>query len=136
MKQKFLLTQITIALASFLMVSTATAENSEHHKSRHKGGPSAEKHLAHLDSALDLSDEQSAELLEVLQAAEDEREALHQAMMEQYRPEICALRDATEAEIAGILTPEQAAQFEDLQEGRKDRWQRRHEHRSLAALDC
>jgi len=79
----------------------------------------AEQQLAHLSEALQLSDEQSLQLLEVLQAARDEREILRARFFEQMQPEICAQMRNTKADILAILTPEQAEQFQLLEEQRQ-----------------
>lgn len=95
------------------------------------GPPGAEQQLAHLDSALDLSDEQSAQVLELLQAAEAERRALQEEIMEQFRPQLCALRNDTDAGILALLTQEQAGNYEALKENR-----RQHRGFGPAGLDC
>lgn len=105
-----------------------------HDGSRH-GPPGAEQHLARLDEALDLSDAQSAELLALLQAAEADRQVLHERIMSEYRPEICALMQDTEAGIVAVLTPEQAAAFEDLKANRRDRFAAHWGH-GPAGFDC
>lgn len=105
-----------------------------HDGSRH-GPPGAEQHLARLDEALDLSDAQSAELLTLLQAVEADRQALHERIMAEYRPEICALMQDTEADIVAVLTPEQAVAFEELKANRRDRFAGRWGH-GLAGFDC
>jgi Spy/CpxP family protein refolding chaperone len=101
----------------------------------HHGPPGAEQHLARLDQALELNDEQSAELLAVLQAADAEREALHERVMAQFRPEICALMLETDADVIAVLTPEQAETFLQMKEERRQRkdggWGRR-----MADFDC
>ena len=71
--------------------------------------------------ALDLSDEQSAQLLALLQSAETERQAIHEEVMEQYRPQLCALRNDTDAGILALLTAEQAESYEEMKENRRER---------------
>ena len=57
--------------------------------------------------------------------------------MESLRPEICALKQSTEAEILAILTPEQAAAFEQMHQERAGRDEGRHAGRHGGrALDC
>ena len=48
-------------------------------------------------------------------------------------PEICALRETTEAEILAILTPEQAAAFQQM---KQDRAGKRHARHDPPGLDC
>jgi Spy/CpxP family protein refolding chaperone len=87
----------------------------------HHGPPGAEQQLSRLDQALDLSDEQSAELLAVLQAADAERQALHERVMAEFGPEFCALVQDTDADILAVLTPEQAATYQQLKAERQER---------------
>jgi Spy/CpxP family protein refolding chaperone len=105
----------------------------------HHGPPGAEQQLSRLDQALDLSDEQSAELLAVLQAADAERQALHERVMAEFRPEICALMQDTDADILAVLTPEQAATWQQMKEERRQRqgggWGGGRGHR-FGDLDC
>ena len=105
----------------------------------HHGPPGAEQQLSRLDQALDLSDEQSAELLTVLQAADAERQALHERVMAEFRPEICALVQETDADILAVLTPEQAESYRQMQEERRQRqgggWGGGRGHR-FGDLDC
>lgn len=104
-------------------------------KARHHGPPDAEMRIAHLTRALDLSDEQSAELLEVFQAVDEERQALRQQAMQQMKPKICELQLATEAEINRILDDEQLAGLEEIKADKKSQhsrggWRGTHD------LDC
>ena len=115
----------TLILAGLLTAGTAQAQAQRSDRPWHPGPRGAEEQLVHLDQALDLTDEQSLQMLELLQAAEAEREDLHTRAMESFQPEICALRQNTEAEILSILTPEQAAAFQQLQEERAHRRQGR-----------
>jgi Spy/CpxP family protein refolding chaperone len=117
------------------MAALAQAERSDRFW-RH-GPPDAEQQLAHLDRALGLTDEQSLQLLEVLQGAEAERAVLHDRVMESLGPEICALQQSTEAEILAILTPEQAESFAQMRLDRPGRHKGRHAGRHGGpALDC
>lgn len=122
-----------LMLAALLPAVTALAQSERSGGNWHHGPPGAERQLAHLDRALDLTDEQSLQLLELLQVAEADRAALHDRIMESYRPELCALKQSTEADILAILTPEQAATFAQMHEERAGRRAGRH---GGAALDC
>lgn len=83
------------------------------------GPPSAERQLAWLHDQLDLSEDQSVELLQRLQARQAAVEELRARFIEELRPEICALRQATEADILDVLTDEQAERFLQLQKERR-----------------
>lgn len=112
------LTKLTIplgvVLTALLTAGAAVAGHPKSGEGPHYGRHSAEAHLARLADSLDLNDEQSAELLIVLQASEEERRALHRQIMQQIRPEVCAQREATHAEILSILTPQQAEEFQAM----------------------
>jgi Spy/CpxP family protein refolding chaperone len=123
----------TLFLAVMLTAGLALAQNERLDRQWHHGPPGAAQKLAHLDQALDLSDQQEQQLLDVLQAAEAEREALHAEAMDAYQPEICALRQTTEAEILAILTPEQIATLEEL---KQERAGKREGRRGQRGLDC
>ena len=101
----------------------------------HHGPPGPEQQLSRLDQALDLSDEQSAELLAVLQAADAEREALHERVMAEFRPELCALMQDTDADILAVLTPEQAATWQQIKDERRQHKEGGRGHR-FGDLDC
>lgn len=89
------------------------------------GPPGATEQLARLEHALELSDEQSLRLLEVLQQAETQREALHAQAFEQLKPEICALHASTEAEIIAVLDADQAERFQSLKAERQQKFAER-----------
>jgi Spy/CpxP family protein refolding chaperone len=95
-----------------------------------------EQQLARLSEQLQLSDEQSRKLLEVLQAARDERAILHARIMEEMQPEICTQMRNTEADILAILTPEQAEQFQLLKEQRQARQGERWGHDGFSPPEC
>lgn len=110
-----------LTLAALFAAGTALAQADRPDRQWHHGPPGAVQQLAHLEQALDLTDDQALQLLEVLQDAEAEREALHTRAMESFQPEVCALRERTQAEVMAILTPEQAAELEQLREERTSR---------------
>lgn len=126
---------IITAVVSALMLTAGVvlAQSERFDRQWHQGPPGAAQKLAHLDRALDLSDEQALQLLDVLQAAEAEREALHAQAMDAFQPEICALRQTTEVEIRAILTADQIATLEQLQQERPGR---REGRRDPPGLNC
>ena len=125
-------------LALAALVFSAAAMAGPKHRDEHgrMGPPSAERQLAHLEEALDLTAEQSEELLAVLLVAEEERRAIHESIMEQARPQICANMTSTHDNIVAVLTPEQAEEFEALMEARKDRAGRHARRGGFGDLDC
>jgi len=86
---------------------------------RHGGPPSAERQLAWLHEQLDLTEEQSVELLPLLQARQAKQEELRARILDEMRPEMCALKQAADADILEVLTPEQADRFLQLQDQRR-----------------
>ena len=128
----------TLILAGLLTAGAALAQAQRPDQPRnpdrlwHHAPRGAEQQLAHLDRVLELTDEQSLRLLEVLQLAEAEHKALHARAMESFQPEICALRQGTEADILAILTPEQAENFQQAQQKRDGRREGHHG----PMLDC
>jgi Spy/CpxP family protein refolding chaperone len=103
-----------LATAAMLTASTASAGPPEQEGPWRMGPAGPEQRLARLSEQLDLSPEQSLQVLELLQAAADDHEAVRERFVEQFGPEICAIRQNTEAEILALLTPGQVAQFELL----------------------
>ena len=124
MKLKTLATT-SIIVSSLLLAAGAYAWNPDRSgdpAERH-GPPTPEQQLAHLAYRLQLTDEQSAQLLQVLQAADADRQELRDQIMAQMGPELCAVQTHTEANILAILTPEQAEAFAQLQEEHQSRLQ-------------
>ena len=68
---------------------------------------------------LDLSDDQSAELLEIMQAVDLERMALLEQAFRAVEPEICALQLNVTEEISNILTEDQLAVVEEKRNERE-----------------
>ena len=102
---------------------------------RHHGPPDAEMRVAHMSRALELSDDQSAQLLELFQAVDEERRAMHEQAMELMKPQICELQLATRAKLEVILDEEQLAQLEEMKASRESDNDRR-KWRGMHDLDC
>jgi Spy/CpxP family protein refolding chaperone len=122
---------ISLALALF----PASQLWAQPDQARHHGPPDAEMRVAHMSRALELSDEQSARLLEVFQAVDEERQALHEQAMLQMKPQLCELQLATRAEVHEILDAEQLARLEDMKARRESDNDRR-KKRGMHDLDC
>lgn len=112
-----------LMLLSFLMMA-AIFVNAQ----RGGGNPEerAQKKVTHLTEALDLSTDQQAELKEVFIEQAENRKAGGKKMRDLSKEEKDALKAerkaakaATDAKIAAILTPDQQAAFEKLEEERK-----------------
>jgi Spy/CpxP family protein refolding chaperone len=129
MKPAVLLASISLLASLPLAAQHSSWDGAE----RGHGPPSAEQKLLRLTEALDLSDEQSLRLLEVLQATRADHELLHARMLDAFGGEICALKAGAEADILAILTPEQAARFQFL---KQERVGKREAKRDREPLDC
>jgi hypothetical protein len=115
-----------LAVASLLAAGGAFAQQQQKGgKDWQKGPPSVEEKLARISNALDLSDQQSAEMLAVLQEQESYRQALNERTMEIMGAEICAQKAQAEEAILAILDTDQAELFLQIQEERQIRANRR-----------
>jgi hypothetical protein len=103
---------LIISAISMFLTGAAVAQHDGGNRGKHHGPRDAETRVAHMTRVLELSDEQSAELLEVLQAVDEEREALHQKALQQMEPEICALQLGVKTEMERILSDDQLAALE------------------------
>lgn len=112
-------TGLGICTVVLLLTGAAHAQTGHKRPDHFRGPPDAEQRVAHLSRALDLSDEQSVRLLEVFQAADEEKAVLHEMAREQMKPQICALRLGVEAELREILTPQQLSELDEIKAGRE-----------------
>jgi Spy/CpxP family protein refolding chaperone len=129
-----------LLIAGLLTTGSALAQSPNRdgpwHDGGHYGGPpSAEQQLARLSEQLQLTDQQSLQLLEVLLGREEQHQALRARMLEEMQPELCALMQETETDILAILTPEQGEQFLQLSSDRRSR-AKNHHGRGAALAEC
>jgi Spy/CpxP family protein refolding chaperone len=103
---------VILATAALLTAGGALAGPPDHDGSWRMGPPGPEQRLARLAEGLDLSPEQSRQMLQLLQDAEADHRAVRTRFFEEVGPELCAIRQNTEADILALLTPEQVAQFQ------------------------
>ena len=127
-----------LAVASLLAAGSVVAQQQFNGgRDWHHGPPSVEEKLARISDALDLTDQQSTEMLAILQEQEANREALHQRTMDLMGAEICAQKAQTEEAILAILDPDQAELFLQLKEERPIRTNRQtHSRKGLDGPDC
>lgn len=104
------------ALAGLLIAGSAHAGPGDSHRGRWE--PDLDRRVERMSEELDLTEGQSAQLLEVFEASAAEREALREKMEEQFKPEMCAIHLATVEQVREILTDEQETELE----GRLERW--------------
>ena len=103
----------TITLSILLLLLLSTTAQAQPGPGKGKSGwdrPDAAKRVAHMSIELELTEEQSSQLLEVLTAAEAERENLSA----QHSTDMCSLRDITNAQIEEILTADQSVRLEEM----------------------
>lgn len=138
MKTRSTLSLLAVTAASLLVATSATARQEGGHRGDregHRGPPDAETRVAKMTKMLDLSDEQSAQLLVIMQEQDIERQALHNQMMDLMRPELCDQKLRSEAEVATILTDEQLVMLEEKKAAREEKGGKRG-HRGMGDLDC
>ncbi|MBT8047675.1 MAG: hypothetical protein HKO99_04220 [Xanthomonadales bacterium] len=137
MKTRFSTAVAALAMISLLSAGTVFALDQQRDRNWHKGPPSVEQKLARISEALNLSDEQSSQMLAILQEQEQRKAALHEQTMALLGPEICAHRAESEEAILSILDDEQAALFQESQEKRRERAGQRDRRRARSGdLDC
>lgn len=124
-----------LAVVSLLAAGSAFAEKQHGGREWQKGPPSVEERLARISAALDLSYDQSQDMLAILQEQEENKAALHEQIMEMMGPEICAQKAQTEEAILGILTAEQTELYLQIREERQGKPQRKGRGGN-AELDC
>lgn len=130
-------TVLISALLCLMASGSVLAQKQQGGRDWQGGPPSVEQKLARISEALDLSDEQSVQMLVVLQEQEASRIALHEQSMALLGPEICAQRLETEESILAILTPEQADQFLEMAEQRRQKAGNRDRGgKNRGGLDC
>lgn len=127
----------TVFLLTILFAATANAQpQPQPWRGAGWGPPDAGERVERLSMRLDLSDEQVDQLLEIFDAADAEREAIWEAHRSQIEPELCALRENVHDQVSGILTEEQAAEFEQVAGQRHKVRGRRGPRHGPPPLDC
>jgi len=127
---------VSLAAAALLVSAAAYASPPDHDGSWRMGPPNAEQRLARMSQELDLTPEQSRRMLQLLQNAESDHEAVRARFFEEAGPELCAIRQNTEAEIMDLLTPEQAEQYQLLRDEDAQRRNQGQHKRFGAYPDC
>jgi len=108
-----------LAIASLLTTGSVLAQNRQSDNDWQKGPPTAEEKLARISAALNLSGDQSQEMLRLLQEEGEQRAALHEQTMMLMGPEICAQRAAHEEAMLAILDQEQTELFLQMKDQRQ-----------------
>jgi len=127
-----------LAIASLLTAGSVFAQNRQSDNDWQKGPPTAEEKLARISAALNLSGDQSQEMLRVLQEQGEKGVALHEQTMMLMGPEICAQRAENEEAILAILDADQTELFLQMKEQRRaDAANTRNRNaKRMGELDC
>ena len=127
-----------LTIASLLTAGSVLAQNRQSDNDWQKGPPTAEEKLARISAALNLSGDQSQEMLRVLQEQGEKGAALHEQTMMIMGPEICAQRAENEEAILAILDADQTEQFLQMKEQRRaDAANTRNRNaKRMGELDC
>jgi hypothetical protein len=108
-----------LAVVSLLSAGSSLAQNQRGAwEDWQKGPPTAEEKLARISAALNLSGDQSQEMLRLLQEQGEKGAALHEQTMLLMGPEICVQRAENEEAILAILDPDQTELFLQMKEQR------------------
>ena len=130
-------TIMILAVVSLLTAGSALAQRQNGDRDWQKGPPSVEEKLARISAALGLDDQQSVDMLVVLQEQEQYKAALHEQTMALMGPEICAQKAASEAAVLAILTAEQTELYLQIKEERKAQAEHKgHGRKGRSGLDC
>ena len=127
-----------LAIASLLTAGSVLAQNRQSDNDWQKGPPTAEEKLVRISAALNLSGDQSQEMLRVLQEQGEKGAALHEQTMMLMGPEICAQRAENEEAILAILDADQTELFLQMKEQRRaDAANTRNRNaKRMGELDC
>jgi len=136
MKNRIATLPAWLVAAALLTTGAALAGPPDEDGPWRMGPPNAEQRLARLSQELNLDREQSRQMLELLQAAEADHEAVRARFFEAAGPEICAIRQNTHEEIMALLTPEQAELYQLHREVQAERRSQQGRNRMGALPDC
>jgi Spy/CpxP family protein refolding chaperone len=104
--------QLLLTCAMVGAVATANAYAADQKDPR---GPSVDDRASHLQKSLQLTDDQTAKVKNILAAEDTQRKALHdkyQPQFEAFRADAKKLHDDTQTQVKGVLTPKQQAAFD------------------------
>lgn len=136
MRPQYARTLATITIAFLVSASSAVAQYQGGSHDWQRDRPSVEDKLARISETLDLNDEQSVEMLRILQEHEQQRAALHEQAMAFIGPEVCALKATHEADILAILNEDQAELFLQVKEQRKEKAAHKSKRRGAGGFEC
>jgi Spy/CpxP family protein refolding chaperone len=97
-----------------LLAANAHAEPGHHHGRGDWQPPSAADRVARMSEELKLDEKQQAELLQIFEATDAQRDALRAKHEEQIRQDMCSLHKSVDAQIKNVLTADQSASFDEM----------------------
>jgi Spy/CpxP family protein refolding chaperone len=101
-------------LAGLVLSASAVAEAGPWHEPGRWERPTAEERVEHLGEKLGLSEEQKAEVLDVVTAADAEREAMRIKHEQAIRADMCSLAAGVSEQLKAVLTEEQSTDLDEL----------------------
>lgn len=107
-----------VPVAALVLASVAWAQQGPG-KGQGHGRPSLDDRVARLSQELDLTDEQAADVREIMQQAQASRPNVRIMEREEARPALCKHMLETDAQIKAVLTESQVEQYETFKESRK-----------------
>ncbi|HUF11569.1 MAG TPA: hypothetical protein VMN78_00550 [Longimicrobiales bacterium] len=125
---------VTLAVTAAALACAAPAGAQDHDGMRHHD---LEGHVAHLDEALDLTDDQAARIRSILADVEQRHEAIREGEdHDATHAQMQQLHEQTVARISEVLTAEQRTRLEELHREMMERHQRDHDaHRQHSDSD-
>lgn len=126
-------------LAALLAVPAMAQNNADPSAARpQRGQPTVDQRIDRLTGALDLTPAQQADVRRLMEAHQAETAALreqHQTQRQAWREAMDARRQAMRAEMQEILTDEQAAKLDSLQQRMRDRRHHAPRHHGRHGMD-
>jgi hypothetical protein len=101
-------------LAVLVWSASAAAQAGPWHDPGRWERPTVEERVEHLSVKLGLSEEQKGEVLDVLTAADAEREAMRAKHEQAIRADMCTLAASVSEQLKAVLTTEQSTELDEL----------------------
>ena len=93
----------------------------------HHGRPDPAEHTAHLTKKLNLTSDQQAKVLQILQSEQSQMQSAHQdtsTSQQDGRAKMMDIRKSTDAQIRTVLDSNQQKQWDEMQANREQRGQK------------
>jgi len=119
---RFLIAAFAFAVLS--LPALAQAPNSGESGGRHHGMPTVEERVQHLTKKLNLTDDQQTKVKSILENQQSEANSLRQdtsLSQQDRRAKFMQIHQTTQQSIRDVLTDEQKAKFDQMQEQRQEK---------------